>query len=52
MLFGISLEERRPLGIVLALSEEGLLLCVEERWVHYRIVPLEKTNKQTTKKEK
>lgn len=34
------------MGIVVALSEEGLLLYVEERWVHYGTVPLKKQNEE------
>lgn len=40
MLCGISRGGRRPVGIVLALSEEGVPLCLEESWVHYMTAPL------------
>lgn len=40
---GISHGERRPMGVVLALSDGGLLPCVEERWVYYARASLKNT---------
>lgn len=40
---GISYGEGKPMGTVLSLHEEQLLLIVEERWVNYATVTLRKT---------